>query len=69
MQIHGYLHTVNPDDFGFSSDNHSHAHEEIRTNEQFDRFMQMENLEKDIPLMKQPDQEEAHDHGNGGHSH
>jgi hypothetical protein len=27
MQMHGYLHTVNPDEFGFPEDNHSHAHE------------------------------------------
>jgi hypothetical protein len=26
-QMHGYLHTVNPDEFGFPADNHSHAHE------------------------------------------
>ncbi|MFT5171393.1 MAG: hypothetical protein ACI9BD_001170, partial [Candidatus Marinamargulisbacteria bacterium] len=30
MQMHGYLHTKNLDDFGFSRDNHSHAHEEIQ---------------------------------------
>ncbi|MDA0692208.1 MAG: HupE/UreJ family protein [Nitrospinae bacterium] len=27
MQMHGYLHSVNPDEFGFPEDNHSHAHE------------------------------------------
>jgi HupE / UreJ protein len=27
MQMHGYLHTVNPDEFGFPADNHSHAHD------------------------------------------
>lgn len=26
MQLHGYLHTQNPDEFGFSADNHSHEH-------------------------------------------
>jgi hypothetical protein len=26
MQIHGYLHTDNPDEFGFSEDNHIHHH-------------------------------------------
>jgi len=31
MQIHGYLHTVNPDEFGFPADNHSHAHEAMAT--------------------------------------
>jgi hypothetical protein len=29
MQMHGYLHTTHPDDFGFSSDLHEHAHEEM----------------------------------------
>lgn len=27
MQMHGYLHSVNPDEFGFPEDNHAHAHE------------------------------------------
>lgn len=26
MQLHGYLHTSNPDEFGFSQDNHIHHH-------------------------------------------
>lgn len=26
MQLHGYLHTSNPDEFGFSEDNHVHHH-------------------------------------------
>ena len=26
MQLHGYLHTSNPDEFGFSEDNHAHHH-------------------------------------------
>ncbi len=26
MQIHGYQHTTQPDDFGFSEDNHIHSH-------------------------------------------
>jgi hypothetical protein len=26
MQMHGYLHTTHPDDFGFSVDAHAHAH-------------------------------------------
>ncbi|MFT5171588.1 MAG: hypothetical protein ACI9BD_001365, partial [Candidatus Marinamargulisbacteria bacterium] len=69
MQMHGYLHTVNPDDFGFSSDNHSHAHEEIRTNQQFDSLIKMDNSEADAQIIEQPRQEETHDHGNGGHSH
>ena len=29
MQMHGYLHTVNPDEFGFPEDSHSHAHEDM----------------------------------------
>ncbi|MDH5764248.1 MAG: HupE/UreJ family protein [Nitrospinota bacterium] len=29
MQMHGYLHTVNPDEFGFPADNHAHAHEDM----------------------------------------
>lgn len=29
MQMHGYLHTSNPDEFGFPEDNHSHAHEDM----------------------------------------
>jgi hypothetical protein len=29
MQLHGYLHTSHPDDFGFSEDNHIHHHEDM----------------------------------------
>jgi hydrogenase/urease accessory protein HupE len=31
MQSHGYLHSVEPDEFGFPADNHSHAHEEMQS--------------------------------------
>ncbi|QPJ61545.1 MAG: HupE/UreJ family protein [Candidatus Nitronauta litoralis] len=27
MQMHGYEHTMNPDEFGFPEENHFHAHE------------------------------------------
>lgn len=30
MQIHGYQHTTQPDDFGFSEDNHAHSHIKMR---------------------------------------
>lgn len=30
MQLHGYLHTSGPDDFGFSKDNHLHHHMEMK---------------------------------------
>ncbi|MCP3676995.1 MAG: HupE/UreJ family protein [Deltaproteobacteria bacterium] len=29
MQMHGYMHTVYPDEFGFSADNHYHEHEKM----------------------------------------
>ena len=29
MQMHGYSHTANPDEFGFPVDNHFHIHEEM----------------------------------------
>tara|TARA_B100001248_G_scaffold227481_1_gene185937 strand:- start:3349 stop:4140 length:792 start_codon:yes stop_codon:yes gene_type:complete len=29
MQLHGYLHTSNPDEYGFSKDNHIHHHMKI----------------------------------------
>jgi len=34
MQMHGYSHMINPDEFGFSADNHAHEHirmEEVRS--------------------------------------
>lgn len=34
MQMHGFSHTVYPDDFGFSRDNHSHVHQEMKTDAQ-----------------------------------
>ncbi|MBT3983227.1 MAG: HupE/UreJ family protein [Bacteriovoracaceae bacterium] len=33
MQLHGYLHTSGPDEFGFSKDGHSHAHEDMDSTE------------------------------------
>ncbi len=32
MQMHGYSHTINPDEFGFSSDNHQHEHMQMEAN-------------------------------------
>ena len=29
MQLHGYLHTSNPGEFGFSEDNHIHHHMQL----------------------------------------
>ena len=31
MQMHGYSHTIAPDDFGFPEDSHSHAHEKMES--------------------------------------
>jgi uncharacterized membrane protein YczE len=31
MQLHGYLHSANPDEFGFSEDNHIHHHMKLVT--------------------------------------
>ena len=31
MQIHGYSHTIGPDEFGFPEDSHLHAHEEMES--------------------------------------
>jgi len=33
MQMHGFAHTIYPDDFGFSRDNHSHVHQEMKSEE------------------------------------
>jgi hypothetical protein len=30
LQMHGYLHTKYPDEFGFSADKHAHAHEDMQ---------------------------------------
>lgn len=29
MQLHGLVHTVNPEEFGFAEDNHAHSHESL----------------------------------------
>ena len=34
MQWHGYLHTANPDEFGFSEDNHIHHHQDLDASEE-----------------------------------
>ena len=31
MQMHGYSHTIGPDEFGFPKDSHFHAHEEMES--------------------------------------
>ena len=31
MQMHGYSHTIAPDEFGFPEDSHSHAHEKMES--------------------------------------
>lgn len=31
MQMHGYAHTVSPDEFGFPEDNHFHIHEQMQS--------------------------------------
>lgn len=31
MQLHGYLHVRYPDEFGFNSDSHAHAHEDMES--------------------------------------
>lgn len=33
MQMHGYMHTVSPDEFLLSADNHKHAHEDMATDQ------------------------------------
>ncbi|PIR22547.1 MAG: hypothetical protein COV44_07470 [Deltaproteobacteria bacterium CG11_big_fil_rev_8_21_14_0_20_45_16] len=48
MQLHGYLHTQSPDDFGFAEDNHSHHHE--RMQEEFkSNLPKHENLFDAVP--------------------
>lgn len=34
MQMHGYLHTQYPDDFGFNEDAHYHSHEDMKQEEE-----------------------------------
>ena len=31
MQMHGYSHSVDPDEFAFPEDNHLHAHEKMES--------------------------------------
>lgn len=33
MQLHGYMHTVYPDDYGFNEDGHAHSHEAMQGKE------------------------------------
>ena len=37
MQLHGYLHTTNPSEFGFDTDGHSHAHEDMQDSKSSER--------------------------------
>ena len=62
MQLHGYLHTSNPDEFGFSKYNHAHHHIE-------------EQKRKRIYYQKHQDQDHGHGHNqkhqdqDHGHGH
>ena len=56
MQIHGYLHTSHPDEFGFSEDNHQHHHSDME--EKRNQFLQQ---------MRSHDH--GHSHGDGDHMH
>ena len=45
MQLHGYLHTSNPDEFGFSQDNHIHEHIKMdELNEAVEETNQHDNI-------------------------
>lgn len=45
MQLHGYLHTSHPDEFGFSEDNHAHHHMQMdEQNQQTTEEYQHESL-------------------------
>jgi len=60
MQLHGYIHTSNPDEFGFSEDNHQHSHQALETEKQ--------RVELEKRLLKRKNRE--HSHGDGQpHSH
>jgi len=44
MQLHGYLHTSNPDEFGFSEDNHYHHHMKMDQLKNIDASTPHDNL-------------------------
>ena len=44
MQLHGYLHTSNPDEFGFSEDNHIHHHMDMDMDAVINKEVQHDNL-------------------------
>lgn len=57
MQLHGYLHTSSPDEYGFSKDNHYHHHVQMYEKE-LERSRQKKNADG-----------HGHSHGEGGHKH
>ncbi len=64
MQMHGYTHTVHPDDYGFSEDNHHHAHEKI---DQTKARKEMEERLKKSSGHGHSHGDHGHDHGDGNH--
>lgn len=44
MQLHGYAHSSFPDDFGFATDNHYHAHEQMKLEEKRNSTKIKDNL-------------------------
>lgn len=57
MQLHGYLHTSNPDEYGFSRDEHIHHHEDIMRQRMMRRFQGGGHNHG------------GHGHNHGGHGH
>ncbi len=44
MQMHGYLHQSDPDEFGFSEDLHHHAHQELEASQMVEKYRMVDGV-------------------------
>ncbi|MBL4672708.1 MAG: HupE/UreJ family protein [Arenicella sp.] len=71
MQLHGYQHTQQPDDYPLNQDDHQHAHEELAAQlSPLSSYPKKLNLDLDIDesVLSSPEQAAEHSH-NGEDSH
>lgn len=69
IQVHGFLHTTNPDEFGFSKDKHHHAHQKENAKIKPPELEGMNQQKNKPKAVHQGPNSKVHVHGTGGHSH
>lgn len=72
MQLHGYLHTSNPDEYGFPRDEHVHHHQDMRKERLYKRLHGSHNhgvRSRRNSHRRDSGRGKAHSHGGKKHTH